>query len=111
MVPAGRLGALDKPLPKLYDISRLKLENFHQVLHYITANVRGTEPVFRQANTDLAKIVRSRDLSQNSFGLEQDSAEEAAGVEMVKIENQSAENAAFEMQLDERSDFEGEEED
>ena len=37
--------------PRLYDISKLKLENFHKVLHFVVSETRGKAPVYKQPNT------------------------------------------------------------
>ena len=45
----------DSGPPKLFDISKLKLERFHQVLHYIVASVKDQEPSYKQpeVNADI----------------------------------------------------------
>ena len=41
------------PKRRLYDVSSLRLENFHKVLHFISSNLKSVEPVFKQQIVDL----------------------------------------------------------
>ena len=46
---------------KLFDISKLRLETFHKVLHFIVTNLNKNEPTYKQSNADMA-IISSREM-------------------------------------------------
>ena len=46
-VEAIQPGRVPKDLSqKMYDVSKLKLEKFHKVLHYIVSHVKGKQPKY-----------------------------------------------------------------
>jgi len=40
----------------MYDISKLKLEKFHKVLHYIVNNIKGKQPNYVQPASSSARL-------------------------------------------------------
>ena len=49
-----------------YDIGSLRLEHFHKVLHFIVANLKNSEPLFRQEKLGIEPIVYN--LEQDPYG-------------------------------------------
>jgi len=52
----------------LYDIASLRLENFHKVLHFIVANIKNAEPIFKQKTLDFEAISSSSNLEYDPYG-------------------------------------------
>lgn len=100
----GRIGATNTEAPptKLYDISKLRLEHFHKVLHYIGANLHEREPSYIQPeekSIELPMFDEANNFRDDNFGgasdiFERAKADSGKAASEFKMEEDSVDGAA-----------------